>query len=129
MGGALDLRRFVPAPGQGTLALQARSDDTATRDALQAIGEPRALACLLAERALAWALQASCETPLGAHATIHDGQLLVRAWVGLPDGSAWVGDELAGDTSNPERLGREVAQRLELAGALEILGAVREGGR
>jgi hydroxymethylbilane synthase len=125
-GGELDPTRFVPAPGQGTLALQARADDIGTCEALQAIGEPRALACLLAERALAWALEANCETPLGAHATMHGEQLLVRAWVGLPDGSAWVCDELAGETSNPERLGREVARRLELAGAREILSATRE---
>jgi hydroxymethylbilane synthase len=126
-GGRLDPKRFVPAPGQGTLALQARADDTVTRAALQAIGEPRSLACLLAERALASALEASCETPLGAHATMHGEQLLVRAWVGLTDGSAWVADELAGDASSPQRLGREVAQRLELAGAREILAATREG--
>jgi hydroxymethylbilane synthase len=125
-GTALDLERFVPAPGQGTLALQARADDAPTHAALRAIGEPAALACLLAERALARALDANCETPLGALAVVQGERMRVRAWVGLADGSTWVGDELDGDAADPERLGREVARRLALAGAGEILDAARE---
>jgi hydroxymethylbilane synthase len=135
-GTVLDPARFVPAPGQGTLALQARGDDARVRDALAAISDADAFACLLAERALARSLGASCHTPLGAHAAPvasgerngdgERGSLRLRAWVGLPDGSAWVRDELLGDASDPEGLGREVAKRLQLAGAGEILrGAVK----
>jgi hypothetical protein len=46
---------------------------------------------------------------------------VLRAWVGLPDGSKWVSDELAGELARPEPLAREVAARLRLAGAGEIL--------
>jgi hydroxymethylbilane synthase len=123
----LDPARFVPAPGQGTLALQAREDDARTRDALAAIGCADTLACLTAERALARALDASCDTPLGAHAMREsDGALRLRAWVGLPDGSAWIGDELTGDAEQPQRLGVDVAKRLALAGATEILRSAGE---
>ncbi|HEX3452848.1 MAG TPA: hydroxymethylbilane synthase, partial [Solirubrobacteraceae bacterium] len=69
-GTVLDVARFVPAPGQGTLVLQSRGADDATTRALQTVGDPEALACLLAERAVARALDASCDTPLGAYATI-----------------------------------------------------------
>ena len=65
VGGVLDPARFVPAPGQGTLALEARADDGRVREALAAITDADAFACLLAERALAHALDASCHTPLG----------------------------------------------------------------
>ncbi len=121
IGAVLDPVGFVPAPGQGTLALQARRDDATTRDALAAIGCAESLACLTAERALARSLDASCDTPLGAHAVIHAGMLRLRAWVGLPDGSTWASDELDGDAADAEGLGREVGARLGHAGAGDIL--------
>jgi hydroxymethylbilane synthase len=121
VGGVLDPARFVPAPGQGTLALQARSDDAQAREALVAIGCAESLACLVAERALARSLGASCDTPLGAHAVASDGSLRLRAWVGLPDGSAWATDELGGEIADAQSLGEQVGARLQHAGAAEIL--------
>jgi hydroxymethylbilane synthase len=126
VGAVLDPARFVPAPGQGTLALQARSDDAQAREALTAIGDAGSLACLIAERALARALDASCDTPLGAHAVASDGSLRLRAWVGLPDGSAWASDELGGDIAAAQALGEQVGARLEHAGATEILRRANE---
>jgi hydroxymethylbilane synthase len=123
IGALLDPATFVPAPGQGTLALQARDDDAATRDALAAIGDGGTLSCLLAERALATALGAGCDTPLGAHATVAGGALRLRAWIGLPDGSAWIADELTGVASDPAALGASVAARMRAAGAQELLDA------
>jgi hydroxymethylbilane synthase len=124
VGAVLELKRFVPAPGQGVLALEARADDASAREAIEAIGDRQTLACLQAERALARVLSASCRTPLGAHAApVGGGRLQLRAWVGLPDGSAWVADELLGDLEAPADVGREVADRLSLAGGGEILRA------
>ncbi len=121
-GGALDAERFVPAPGQGVIALEGRAEDTVTRLAVQAISDENAFVCLLAERALARELDASCHTPLGAYATPAGAKrLLLRAWLGLPDGSAWIGDELPGDFADPEALGRRVAERLDAVGAAEML--------
>jgi hydroxymethylbilane synthase len=118
----LDPARFVPSPGQGTLALEGRAGDDATRAAVQAITDAKTFACLQAERAVAHALGASCNTPLGAHAVDYGcGCLHLRAWVGLPDGSAWVADELLGGFYDPEALGRRVAERLVSAGASELL--------
>jgi hydroxymethylbilane synthase len=123
-GAVLDATRFVPAPGQGTLALEGRTGDEATRKAVEAITDRDTLACLLAERAVASALDASCNTPLGAYAVPAGcGCLELRAWVGLADGSAWVKDEMAGGFYDPEDLGRRVAQRMLLAGAQELLSA------
>jgi hydroxymethylbilane synthase len=119
----LDPARFVPSPGQGTLALEGRADDEATRAAAQAITDAKTFACLQAERVLAHALGATCDTPLGAFAYDYGcGCLHLRAWVGLPDGSAWVDDELLGGFYDPEALGRRVAERLISAGAGELLG-------
>jgi hydroxymethylbilane synthase len=127
----LDPARFVPAPGQGTLALEGRADDERTREAVEAIADATAFACLRAERAVAHALGASCNTPLGAHALDFGcGCLHLRVWVGLPDGSAWVADELLGGFYDPEQLGHRVAERLVSAGAGELLAdrAIGRGG-
>jgi hydroxymethylbilane synthase len=121
IGAVLDPARFVPAPGQGTLALQTRTDDGPVREAIEAITDHDALACLLAERALARGLGASCDTPLGAHATRTGSGLRLRAWAGLPDGSAWIADELLGDLDEPEGLGQLAAERMDVAGAGELL--------
>jgi hydroxymethylbilane synthase len=124
----LDPARFVPAPGQGTLALEGRTDDTSARDAATVIGDGDTLSCLLAERALARALGASCETPLGAFAKIgrESRSLSLHAWIGLPDGSAWIEDELHGEAAEPEALALLLAARLELAGGRELLSAAQE---
>jgi hydroxymethylbilane synthase len=121
-GGTLDAERFVPAPGQGALALEGRAGDVRAHEAVAAITDEDAFACLLAERALARELGASCDTPLGAHARPTGGDgLRLRAWVGLPDGSAWAGDQLLGAIRDPEALGREMARRLSVAGGAELL--------
>jgi len=126
-GAVLDPARFVPAPGQGTLALQARAVEEPVREAVTEITDTDAFACLLAERALARELGAGCHTPLGAWAAPAGcGCLELRAWVGLPDGSAWISDQLLGGFYDPEALGRDVAARLKLAGAGEMLQRAEE---
>jgi hydroxymethylbilane synthase len=121
-GVTLDAEQFVPAPGQGIIVLEGRDEDSTTRDAVQTITDHDAFSCLLAERALAHALGASCNTPLGAYAEAPGcGCLQLRAWVGLPDGSAWVSDELLGGFYDPEALGRRVAERMSAAGGQELL--------
>jgi hydroxymethylbilane synthase len=118
LDGGVPLDELVPAPGQGTLALEARAGDEAARRAIEGLRDPGSEAALAAERALVEALGAGCHTPVGAHAA--PGGLALHAFVGLPDGSAWIRDELAGD--EPEALGRELARRLLSAGAGEMLG-------
>ena len=88
---------------------------------------PRRLPACGPSAPLAHALGASCHTPLGAHAVDYGcGCLHLRAWVGLPDGSAWVGDELLGGFYDPEALGRRVAERMRAAGAAELLTEAEE---
>jgi hydroxymethylbilane synthase len=122
-GCMLDPLVLVPAPGQGTLVLEARADDAVARTMTALVEDPHAAACLAAERSLARALGASCHTPLGAWATLDDdGGMTLRTFLGLPDGSAWLRDELSDPLGvSPERLGAEVAERMRAAGADELL--------
>jgi hydroxymethylbilane synthase len=117
--GGVPLGELVPAAGQGTLALEARAADADARAAVESLRDAAAEAALAAERALVAVLGAGCHTPVGAHARACDGGLSLRAFVGRPDGSAWIRDELVGE--EPEELGRELAGRLLVAGAGAML--------
>ncbi|MHB8491131.1 MAG: hydroxymethylbilane synthase [Solirubrobacteraceae bacterium] len=132
--GTLDPTRFVPAPGQGIIALEGRADDRRAQSAAASVSDVRTLACLQAERALANALEASCDTPLGAHAApvsaeaeaeaeaeVGAAHIQLRAWVGLPDGCAWIMDELSGPIDEAPALGLAVAARMRSAGADDLL--------
>jgi hydroxymethylbilane synthase len=111
------LDELVPAAGQGALALESLPG----RVGISNLADPDAGACVGAERELVHALGASCNTPVGAYARRVDGDRLeLTAWVGLPDGSAWLRDELQGPADG---IGLAVAQRMLAAGAAELLRA------
>lgn len=111
IGAFLDPEVFVPAPGQGTLALEART--TCPRHLVQPVHDEAAWTALEAERAVCHALGASCHTPIGAW---FDGTEL-HTFVGLPDGSQWLRDRCA----PADALGR-----LEAVGARELLARAEE---
>jgi hydroxymethylbilane synthase len=147
-GGVLRGDVFVPAPGQGVIAVQARAGSPAA-DVAAAASHARTFACLAAERAAIRELEASCHTPVGIHADSSH----IRGFAGLPDGSAWLIDEIAigrdeppgghvagddeppaghvaGDDETPaagagvatfEAAGRVLARRMLAAGAADLL--------
>jgi hydroxymethylbilane synthase len=117
------LPELVPAPGQGCLVLEGRTDDEGVIAAAGALTDREALIRLTAERALVGGLDASCHTPIGAHAELVDGVLRLTAFVGMPDGSHWIRDAYDGDPAEPGALGRAVADRLLGAGAGDLLAA------
>ncbi len=117
---------MVPAPGQGSLALQIREGDEETARALAAIGDDRALRELTAERAAVAPLAASCTTPVGVHARVDGESLALSAFVGLPDGSEWVRDAIEVDAGEPLEAGTELAERLLAAGAADLIGRAAE---
>jgi hydroxymethylbilane synthase len=119
-GGHLDGELFVPAPGQGALAVQARSGSAAAA-AAAAISHAHSAACLEAERAAVVALDASCHTPVGVHADAVEDGLRLRGFAGLPDGSAWLVDEVVLADVAPGAAGRELAARMLAAGAGDLL--------
>jgi hydroxymethylbilane synthase len=117
------LAELVPAPGQGCLALEARAEDGRAGAAAGEVTDRSALVCLTAERALVAGLDATCRTPVGAHAELVDGALRLTAFAGLADGSHWIRDELDGDSAEPTAVGEQVAERMLAAGARELLDA------
>lgn len=119
------LDELVPAAGQGTLLLEARAGDARATAAARAITDAASWDALTAERALVAALDASCNTPLGAHARAVDGGIALRTFVGLPDGSAWLRDETPAAVT-PAAAGALAAERLLSAGAADLLRRAEE---
>jgi hydroxymethylbilane synthase len=116
-GEPVDVGALTPAPGQGCLALEARGDDERAAELAHAITDHQALVELTAERAVVTALDATCHTPVGAHARLDGEHLTVDGYAGHPDGSAWIRDRVEGHGDDPSALGRELAERMLAAGA------------
>ena len=112
---------MTPSPGQGSLAIEARRDDSASAAEAARISDHDALVEFTAERAAVMALDATCQTPVGVCARLDGGELSVHGYAGLPDGSEWVRDRVAGDAEQPAALGAALAERMIAAGARDIL--------
>jgi hydroxymethylbilane synthase len=117
---ALDPEVFVPAVGQGIIAVQARSDDATTLARLAPIDDAPTRACALAERAYLARLGASCNTPLAAHARLEGGTLRMVAVVASEDGRQVLRARAAAAPGDAERLGRGLADTLLARGAAGI---------
>jgi hydroxymethylbilane synthase len=126
----LDPIQVLPAPAQGALAVECRSDDTSVRDLLAALDDPSARACVAAERAVLGALEAGCSAPVAAHAELteaEDGstEVWLRASVTAIDGSDSVRDSISGPAAEAESLGRQLAAELLDRGAAALMAGPR----
>jgi hydroxymethylbilane synthase len=120
---------LIPAAGQGCLALEARAGDEEISELAARLTHTDSLVCLTAERAVVAALDATCRTPVAAYARLDSGELAMDAFVGLPDGSTWIRDQLSGDPEDAAALGQELAQRLIAAGANHILAQAEKAAQ
>ena len=103
---------FLPAVGQGIVALEARQTDTQTRERLSAIDAPDVGVALLAERAFLTVLDGSCRTPIAGHATIAAGRVSIRGFIAKPDGSLIFETAREGTTSDAAALGHDAGHEL-----------------
>jgi len=117
---------MLPAPGQGALALESRTDDKATQDAVAPLIDPASLAAVLAERELLRALAGGCLAPVGAWGRVDlDGNLALSAAVLSCDGKKRLAADGEGAAADPLALGRRVAQDLLRQGAADLIEAAR----
>ncbi len=77
----LSIDEFLPAGGQGIIALQIRRDDAATGRLLAKINDPATLICLQTEREFLRLLQGDCDSPVGVHATMKEDVVQLRAQI------------------------------------------------
>jgi hydroxymethylbilane synthase len=128
IGTPLDPEAFVPAVGQGALALETRASDGELRAKLASMNDEGAASTVSAERAFLRALGGDCATPIAAYARCDDKVLCLSGLVATPDGREILRDTVTGAVDSPEDVGVSLASLLRARGADEILAQVREAG-
>ncbi|NPB06348.1 MAG: hydroxymethylbilane synthase [Aquificae bacterium] len=115
------LTDFIPAVGQGSLAIEVREDDERIKELVKPLDDPESHACARCERAFLRELEGGCQVPIGAFASIKDGKLRFKAFVSDLEAKRFLEEEREGSPDEPERLGVETARLLLERGAREIL--------
>jgi hydroxymethylbilane synthase len=116
---------WLPAAGQGAIAVQIRDDDARMRSLLTAIDHPPTRLAARAERAFLAALEGGCQVPIGALAAAGSSGLTLYGMIAEPTGRRVVRGERLIDESDPELTGVRLANDLRPAGGTEILGTLR----
>ena len=115
---------WLPASTQGTIGIQNRSGDGAVRELLEPLADADAALRTRAERAVATALEGSCQVPLAVYSVIDGGQLTISGLVGTPDGSRIVRADHSGPASDVDELAAAVSGELLEQGAAQIIAAL-----
>jgi hydroxymethylbilane synthase len=116
----LDVDVFVPAVGQGVLAIEARADDAGTLAALRVLEHGATRPCAIAERAFLARLGASCVTPMAAHARLEGAMLRMTGIVASEDGRTVIRAVAGGAPDTAAALGRTLAEDLLARGAASV---------
>jgi hydroxymethylbilane synthase len=115
---------FLPAVGQGIVAIEARQNDSATRSLLGAIDHAETGTALAAERAFLAVLDGSCRTPIAGHAVIEAGRLRLRGLIAKPDGSESFECMREGPVGDAVALGHDAGAELKRRAPADFLTAV-----
>lgn len=116
-----DAEVILPAPGQGALAVEVRSDDHELFRVVSALDDPTTRASVVAERMVLRELGGGCMLPVAAYGRVEDGALIIDATVVSSSGGREARARGVGDPLRPEEVAQEVAERLVEHGALELL--------
>lgn len=120
----LDPLQMLPAPGQGALAVECRSDDPLATALRAALDDPRTRAAVEAERAVLATLEGGCSAPIGALAEVVEGEdgdeLWVRAVALSPDGALSVRMSATGDPTDAAGVGDRLAKEMLADGAADL---------
>jgi hydroxymethylbilane synthase len=120
----LDPDRYVPAGGQGAIAVEVRIDDEEVQQLVSRLNEADVAAQVRAERAFLLEIGGDCHTPVAVHATIHGVRLRLRALVLSTDGQERIEGSAEGELAAPETLGVSLGRELLQRGARRILEGI-----
>ncbi len=116
-----DPKQFIPAPAQGALAIQTRSNDRETVEIVRSIDDELARALVLAERQVLVTMKCGCHAPVGAYAEHNNGGIELHAFISNTDGRNMIKKHGRGPASEAVSLGERVAVTLLDAGGRDIL--------
>jgi hydroxymethylbilane synthase len=119
----LDVDLFLPAPAQGVVGIEIRSNDRRVRELLAPLDHAPSRELATAERCFVRALEGGCRVPIGALAERHGAVLRLSAFVGRIDGTQALRAHAQG--YDAEALGLDLAQSMREQGAARIVAAVR----
>jgi len=117
----LPLEAFVPAPGQGALAVTVRKSDARSASIASLANDPATASAVEAERAFLLRLGGGCRTPIACHGSREGNVLEVTGFVATPNGRTVFRDRAIGRVEEARSLGEELANKLLVQGAKEIL--------
>jgi hydroxymethylbilane synthase len=115
---------FLPAVGQGIIAIEARGDDERTLALLAAVNHADTAAALTAERAFLTVLEGSCRTPIAGHAVVAAGRLRFRGLIAKPDGSGVFETKRQGAAADAVRFGAEAGRELKQRAGADFFAPV-----
>ena len=121
---SLPVETFVPAPGQGVIGIECRSDDRSTRRMIRPLDHAATATRVAAERALSTRLGGNCTVPVAGHAYRQRERLYLIGLVASPDGRQMVRAAVHGRPLRAAELGIRLAEHILAAGADRILGAL-----
>ena len=122
----LSTNDFVPAPGQGVLAVEVRGDDVATRTLLSGLEHHETRRSVTAERAFLEALGGGCQVPVGAYARCDQDTMVLTLFLGSVDGAQAFRTKVRGRANNPHETALDGYQRLVERGAGPLLKEARQ---
>lgn len=114
----------LPAAGQGAVGIETRLNDERVLAYVRALAHAETSYCVRAERAMNARLQGGCQVPIGAYATLSNGQLTMNALVGALDGSQIIRVAGGAAQEEAEQLGVRLAEQLLAQGADKILAEI-----
>ena len=113
--------KFVPAPGQGALAVEARSDDDATLWMLRNINHIQTRRAVMAEMAFLERLGSGCQEPSAAYARVAGETMVMQVFLASADGKQSYYTKARGRADNPHELAMEAVQQLIERGAGDLM--------
>jgi hydroxymethylbilane synthase len=120
----MDPEVFLPAVGQGAVAVECRLKDTEASELASGLDDAETRTAIIAERSLLSALQGGCQVPMGAWARMERGELVLEACVCSVDGLQYVKQRATAPPEQAAELGGRMANLLMQAGAQSILEEV-----
>jgi len=124
----LDINQFIPAVGQGSIAIEAcTSLDAKLRAAIiSACNDANTATCLLAERAYLRVLEGGCSIPVFALATLAENAVHLKGGIVSLDGQQRIVLEVTGSPKDAEQLGEALANQVLQAGGKTILEQIKQ---